>query len=732
MNIKTKKLISKKSKNKNKKPKSKKKEMKIELKGGADADASAGADKVIKLKRIANFSSFKYEMIGGLKDMELNIESGTRTIPFTYFIPEDDSENKLINVLKEKPLGSGSFGAVYKTKMKLGGEGKEGNYVIKTDLGEKNSLLSNAQDLLMREARMINIISNGVDDKNNANHIFLEGILKFKNIKYLIIDLCIPEKDGGKTVDLVSIIHKNKTYLYKEINNEKNILKWSRQIRDGLKHINSRGIIHKDLAARNILVCNGIAKISDFGLAYKDPEDKCKKCKDYEDQMLCAYPIFTTSPVVIRDFSNNFNRKKWKQKFGDFFSCDLYSYGLLLLHMFTGIIPEYSGKKMKLLAYRPDYHRVFLKYVFTLYDTESLQTNKKYMIFFNQVKYKILYPCVLESTGYKFQDYYLEEILTAGDNFIKNTFNDDNGNKFEVSYTEDELKYLYELKDLFKVSYTEDKSEELNDLKDLYEFFGGDRNNIKIDRSRRFIPSGTFDGVELDSRNKDYEYQGQVNLELKRLSEQIRILRPSVLDINLNVEDIKRETENIKNIIKEPNLAAEMNKVIAMDKIEEEIEEIEDDSITISVETGALKYNSSSSSDGVFSLYQSKIIENPQGIQYEVKQKKKSPSPSHLYEVTTKKESNDGPLYEVQRPNGKGKGPARPAVALYEVKMQKTPVYKVKSSDEAGSAPEASSEQPRPAIETIPRRATDSIPDEVLYATERALYNFLSNVTERI
>lgn len=705
MNIKTKKLISKKSKNKNKKSKSKKKEIKIELKGGADAGADA--DKVIKLQKTTDFSSFKYEMIAALSDMEVDIVSGIRTNPFTYYIPEDGS--KLINVLKAKPLGAGSFGAVYKTEMILGIGGQKGDYIIKTDFGEKNSILQDAQNLLMREARMINIISNGVDDKKkkkNANHIFLEGILKFKNIKYLIIDLCVSGINGVNTVDLESIIHKNKTYLYKEKISEKNIsekniLKWSREIRDGLKHINLRGIVHRDLAARNILVCGGIAKISDFGLAYKDPEDKCKKCKDYEDSILRTYPIHTTSPVVIRDKSNDFNREKWKQNFGDFFSSDLYSYGLLLLHMFTGIMPEYSRDKMKLLAYKPNFHQVFLKYIFSLYDTENLfkkekekkEKEKKYMNFLHEVKYKIFYPCVLEleSTGYKFQDYYLEEILTAGDEFIDETFKND-GDTFEVTYTEDELKELYE-------------------LKDLYEFFGGDRNNITINRSRRFIPSGTFDGVELASRNKDYEYQGQVNLELKRLSEEIRILRPSQLNfsnsefsnIDTEIKDIQIE-ENIKSRIKD--------RVIELDSIIEEIDEIEDDSITISVETGALKYNSSSSSDGVFSLYQSKIIKNAQGIQYEVKQQ--AQAPSHLYEVT--------------RPKGKGKGPARPAVALYEVKMHKTPVYKEKkkSSGDAGPA------QTRPAIETIPRPATQSIPDEEYNSAERTLYSFLSNVTERI
>ena len=102
--------------------------------------------------------------------------------------------------------------------------------------------------------------------------------------------------------------------------------------------------------------------------------------------------------------------------------------------------------------------------------------------------------------------------------------------------------------------------------------------------------------------------------------------------------------------------------------------------------------------------------------------------------------------FYIKLQTSKGKGPARPPVALYEVKMYKTPVYKVKSevsSGEAGPAPEptdgpapepakSEAEQARPAIETIPRPVAQSIPEEELYALEKALYSFLSNVTERI
>ena len=41
---------------------------------------------------------------------------------------------------------------------------------------------------------------------------------------------------------------------------------WIRQIAGAINHLHEHNIIHRDIAARNILLSNGVAKVSDFGM----------------------------------------------------------------------------------------------------------------------------------------------------------------------------------------------------------------------------------------------------------------------------------------------------------------------------------------------------------------------------------------------------------------------------------------------------------------------------------
>lgn len=62
----------------------------------------------------------------------------------------------------------------------------------------------------------------------------------------------------------------------------KDLLIWSFQIARGMDYLASRKVLHGDLAARNILLCeDNVVKICDFGLSrslYKN-ENYCMKSK---------------------------------------------------------------------------------------------------------------------------------------------------------------------------------------------------------------------------------------------------------------------------------------------------------------------------------------------------------------------------------------------------------------------------------------------------------------------
>lgn len=56
------------------------------------------------------------------------------------------------------------------------------------------------------------------------------------------------------------------------------LLCWSFQVARGMHYLSSRKILHGDLAARNILLCNeNVVKICDFGLARSMKTDIYRK-----------------------------------------------------------------------------------------------------------------------------------------------------------------------------------------------------------------------------------------------------------------------------------------------------------------------------------------------------------------------------------------------------------------------------------------------------------------------
>uniref|UniRef100_A0AC35TP00 Protein kinase domain-containing protein n=1 Tax=Rhabditophanes sp. KR3021 TaxID=114890 RepID=A0AC35TP00_9BILA len=98
-------------------------------------------------------------------------------------------------------------------------------------------------------------------------------------------------------------------------------------ILNGLAHIHSKNVIHRDIKLENILVCDyNICKIGDFGLAM-NVED-AHKTDDEGDSRYLALEALTESPS---------------------FSIDIFALGLCILEMATGIVVPKHGPTWQVL-----------------------------------------------------------------------------------------------------------------------------------------------------------------------------------------------------------------------------------------------------------------------------------------------------------------------------------------------------------------------------------------------
>ena len=72
---------------------------------------------------------------------------------------------------------------------------------------------------------------------------------------WLILEYC----EGGSLAD---IMRKQKATF-----GEQQIAVVVGQVLQGLAYLHGKGIVHRDIKAGNLLFCNGVVKIADFGVA---------------------------------------------------------------------------------------------------------------------------------------------------------------------------------------------------------------------------------------------------------------------------------------------------------------------------------------------------------------------------------------------------------------------------------------------------------------------------------
>ncbi|CAI5441265.1 unnamed protein product [Caenorhabditis angaria] len=195
------------------------------------------------------------------------------------------------DVLIGNVLGEGAFGKVTSGCLKL----KDGTMVdVAVKMTKGTAFLSKAKIReMMNEARFIR-------NFNHKNVVRLYGVAHDEQPLYILLELV----KGGS---LKSHLAKNKTTLSEKM---KHCLGSAR----GIEYLHVNKCIHRDIAARNCLLSDGVIKITDFGLSRTGPS--------YKLRTSCKLPTRWLSPEVLTTLTFSYGS-------------DVYSYAVMVYEIFT-------------------------------------------------------------------------------------------------------------------------------------------------------------------------------------------------------------------------------------------------------------------------------------------------------------------------------------------------------------------------------------------------------------
>lgn len=224
-----------------------------------------------------------------------------KKIPLNGKIPH--LQSNCIKRTTKNRLGAGSYGVAYEGL--LGNETK----VALKDL--RHSLWSKLTEGFIHEANIMYQL-------NDINIVKLHGVSSITIIESKTPCIVMEFLENGS---LWSYLRKNETLQVPQL------IDFSLQVASGMKYLEAKNIMHRDLATRNVLVgANNVLKISGFGLARMTNGY-------YKTNSRISVKTRWSAPETLKPWSNYTIK------------CDVWSYGIVLAEIFTYGKRPYSNIK---------------------------------------------------------------------------------------------------------------------------------------------------------------------------------------------------------------------------------------------------------------------------------------------------------------------------------------------------------------------------------------------------
>lgn len=234
---------------------------------------------------------------------------GTRTVEVTNKrlvsinkAKNSKGEYKEFAWIKGEMIGKGSFGAVFLCLNVTTGEMMAVKQVEVPRYGSQNEAIISTVEALRAE----------VSTLKDLDHLNIVQYLGFE-AKDSIYSLFLEYVAGGSVGSLIRMYGKFDEKLIKHL---------TIQVLRGLSYLHSRGILHRDMKADNLLLDqDGVCKISDFGIS--------RKSKDIysNSEMTMRGTVFWMAPEMV-DTKQGYSAK-----------VDIWSLGCVVLEMFAGKRP---------------------------------------------------------------------------------------------------------------------------------------------------------------------------------------------------------------------------------------------------------------------------------------------------------------------------------------------------------------------------------------------------------